>query len=250
MEQIRKRLTMNHTTDQLLNCLVVGTPGAGKTYNYVIPNIKTGYASYVVYDVDGMIHRQTHSVLTSKGYDVLSFDFSKDDPYAIDMTDLCSRLGRKKTAVFVIHSCLSFNDTSCSSKEAQFLEKLITILTLNCMASNSKRLEVPVEFYFDDFCNMPPLKDLDKVLVECRDYNINFNIISMGLPQLEEYCEKCCDFSAVDLNCGCDMFVQIGHRLPKDIIDILFRDPTDVKDGQVLVAYKDGTHFVDDIYKV
>lgn len=58
------------------NVLVVGTSGAGKTRNIVIPNLLQATGSYIVSDPKGNLYREYGKYLEDKGYSVMVLDFT------------------------------------------------------------------------------------------------------------------------------------------------------------------------------
>lgn len=65
-----------HETQLNNNVLVVGTSGAGKTRNIVIPNLLQATGSYIVSDPKGNLYKKYKSYLESKGYVVKKLDFT------------------------------------------------------------------------------------------------------------------------------------------------------------------------------
>lgn len=60
--------------DRNLNVLVVGGPGSGKTFNYVIPNICQLNTNYFVTDPKGTLLRDAGFLLADNGYKIKSFN--------------------------------------------------------------------------------------------------------------------------------------------------------------------------------
>lgn len=58
------------------NDLIVGVSGAGKTRNYVKPNLMQGEHSFVVADTKGNLIREVGPLLEKNGYKVLNIDFT------------------------------------------------------------------------------------------------------------------------------------------------------------------------------
>lgn len=66
------------------NILAIGGPGSGKTSSVVIPNLLQMAGSYVVHDVNGMLHQELAPVFLKKGYQVRIlnlYDTEKSDGY-------------------------------------------------------------------------------------------------------------------------------------------------------------------------
>ncbi|MCL1988753.1 MAG: type IV secretory system conjugative DNA transfer family protein [Firmicutes bacterium] len=69
------RLSLNHiSTGHNLNTLVVGNPGAGKTRQFVLPNILQMSANFVVTDPKGEILALTGNMLKQAGYEIKVLD--------------------------------------------------------------------------------------------------------------------------------------------------------------------------------
>lgn len=58
------------------NVLVLGTPGTGKTRNFVLPNIMSMDGSYIVVDACGEVLRATRAMLEENGYTVKVLNLS------------------------------------------------------------------------------------------------------------------------------------------------------------------------------
>ena len=72
------------------NVLVFGPSGAGKTRNYVLPNILTSHESMIILDPKGTLHGLSQEVLKERGYKVLDIDFTdltRDSGYGYDPFD-------------------------------------------------------------------------------------------------------------------------------------------------------------------
>lgn len=59
------------------NDLIVGVSGAGKTRNYVKPNLMQGEHSFIVADTKGNLIREVGPLLKKNGYKVLNIDFTE-----------------------------------------------------------------------------------------------------------------------------------------------------------------------------
>ena len=243
MDKIKKILSLSHTTDKLVNTLVVGGSGSGKTHCFVVPNILAGYASYVVYDTFGDILKETYNVLISKGYEVREYNFEDIEPSSIDMSELSNCLGNKRTAVFITHTL--FSDSL--PREKWFVEKLINLLWLNSRLYEDSKLPVPVEFFFDEYANGPALPNMSVLMRDCSDTNITFNLIIHSVRQLCALCDKI-GGSAEDIARECSMLLQFGKKEPATAMDFFFDDPTDISNGDVKVCTNNGDVFVDKAY--
>ena len=75
----------NDTWSSGLNCnqLVLGPSGAGKTRNFLKPNLLQANASFLVMDTKGQLFRETGDILADLGYDVQNIDF----------TNVCGTIG-------------------------------------------------------------------------------------------------------------------------------------------------------------
>ncbi len=61
------------------NDLIIGVSGAGKTRNYVIPNILHAQESMIVVDTKNSLSKKYSSYLKSKGYEVWNLNFAKPE---------------------------------------------------------------------------------------------------------------------------------------------------------------------------
>jgi type IV secretion system protein VirD4 len=58
------------------NALIIGSPGTGKTFNWVKPNLMQMNASFIVTDPKGLLVRETGQMLENNGYEVKVFDLA------------------------------------------------------------------------------------------------------------------------------------------------------------------------------
>ena len=240
-------LSKNHASNYAGNMIVVGGPGFGKTRGFVIPNILEGYASYVVYDKLLEVYRATRDTLVSMGYEVKVCDFDNGDNSELDVVALCEELSTKKVAVFIKAGC-SYDETSMKRK-GSFIESVMEHLYDCCKKQHeTKQLDVPVAFFFDEFCSMPSLSALDKRLLEFQPYNVSFNIMCMNFSQLKLYFEKCCDYKGESLIGQIEGVLQVG---PHSICDYSYGYDikSDIQRNQVCFGSRAG-YFVDDIYEL
>lgn len=62
------------------NVLIIGPSGAGKTRNYVMPNLRNCHESIIVSDTKGSLYKKFRDELESRGYEVVNIDFSDLGP--------------------------------------------------------------------------------------------------------------------------------------------------------------------------
>lgn len=72
------------------NCLIIASPGAGKTRNFIIPNLLESECSQVVLDPKGSIYEKCSDILRHKGFKVkkLSFKDPKHSMYYNPMKNI------------------------------------------------------------------------------------------------------------------------------------------------------------------
>lgn len=75
---LSKNLSLNSTIKSNNNVMVVGSPGTGKTRNYVMTNLcDENDSSIVLLDPKGELFSQTSRMMEDKGYKVLRLDFNE-----------------------------------------------------------------------------------------------------------------------------------------------------------------------------
>ncbi len=121
---------------------------------------------------------------------------------AYDEMDL-DKIGLEKTALFC---AVPDNDTSFNFLVSLLYTQLFQMLYARADAEPSKRLPVPVMFFFDEFATTSRVGDFDKLLATMRSRGISVSIILQNVSQLKKLFEK--EWESIIGNC--DSFLYLG----------------------------------------
>jgi type IV secretion system protein VirD4 len=92
-----------------------------------------------------------------------------------------SKIGRKKTAVFLI---IPDENTLYHRLVSVFIKQCYTELILAAHRRPSRSLPRRVNFLLDEFATLPPISDFPAMITAARSRNIRFNLIVQGMGQL------------------------------------------------------------------
>lgn len=137
------------------NDLIIGPSGAGKTRNYVKPNLMQCCGSMVVADTKGTLIREVGPLLRSKGYQVINIDFNDMrgsygyNPLAYIRKD--SRTGRySEKDILSVATCLCPVQTDRDpfwEKSAQMYVACMIGYVLECLPPEERTLEYVRELF-------------------------------------------------------------------------------------------------------
>lgn len=152
----------NEKTKKNNNTLVIGPPSAGKTYQYISPNLlNVGRENIVVNDVKGEIIIMHGKHLTEKGYDLRVLN-TKDMSKSLRFNPLAYI--RKESDILSIAKMLSEALGDKGSGNDQFWKSAKENLITACIAFVWERREA-----YPEQCNLPFINDLLRMAEEQID---------------------------------------------------------------------------------
>jgi type IV secretion system protein VirD4 len=191
-----------HALANLLFFIETASPAEANLFNYAnfsaARSDPKGTEELSKYTADGSIASVNYKgVLTNKDAEktfagVASTITAMVRPFIIRKT-LCQILskssfdikdiGRQKTAIYVI---IPDEKTTLHFLVAIFIKQIYEALIYEAQREQDNRLPVRLNFVLDEFCNIPPIPDINSMISAARSRNMRFFLIAQSLGQLRQ----------------------------------------------------------------
>ena len=112
-------------------------------------------------------------------------------------------IGDQKTAVFIISPD---EKKTMNTIASMFIKQLYETLIDRANSYEGKRLPIRVNLIFDEFCNMPPVKDMENIVTACRSRNIRMSLVIQSMKQLQHIYKE--NAETIESNCGNIVFIN------------------------------------------
>ena len=226
-----------------LNTIVLGASGAGKSFCYVMPNIRSCKTSVVILDRDGEYFNRDAAFLEENGYKIVKVDVDQDDVSSLDF----STIGDSLTAIFLV--VMGYDK---ASKVRDVYDRVFNTFVL----SRTVPYEYHVHFIFEEFANYSVPDNFIDILAQLKDKNASASIILQSLIQLKETRNS---MSGIIRQCDALLYLGGHELLTTQILSnivserggfgMVFDDIERIQPNEALLCLKGMPPCIDEKYK-
>lgn len=172
--------------------------------------------------------KTTKSILISAGVRLAPFDIQEVKDLTIEDELELEKVGDEKTVFYLV---ISDTSTTFNFLAGILYSQMFNILIEHADEQPSGRLDMPVQFYLDEFANIGKIPNFEKLIATIRSRAISAVIILQSKAQLKATYKD--DADTIIGNCDSEIFLggregttlkELSEFLGKETIDVLNRN--------------------------